>query len=361
MDLPDNIEEYLNFARKYGASDLHLTTGAKPHWRLNGVLSPIWEEASLIDLEKSNAYIEQLLNDERRESLLGQGHVDFAYNVGVDRYRVSLVKHRLGYGMVFRTIEVKAKTLSELGVHSQAFLDLCKYQNGIILVTGSMGMGKSSTMAALVEEVNQTRQDHILTLEDPVEFVYQSAKSQINQREIPIHTASFPRALKAALRQDPDVIVVGEMRDLETISLALTAAETGHLVIATLHTSSATSTLDRIMDVFPVEQREQIRMMLAESLRGVFCQQLIPKADGSGRAIAYELMLNNPAIANCIREGKTYMLRGVIQVSKNEGMQLMDEALDELSKANIISKEDFDFRVVDKDTYTGVNPANPAS
>ncbi len=352
MDLPDNVQEYLRFAREYGASDLHLTTGARPHWRLNGYLSAIWEEAPIMDLAKTEACVESLITDKQKALLDKDGHLDFSYSDGPDRYRASVVKHRQGYGLVFRVVSGEIKNLAQLGIDCKALVDLCQYQNGIILVTGSMGSGKSTTLAALVDYINQNRKEHILTLEDPVEFVFESVQSQINQREIPTHSESFSRALRASLREDPDVIMVGEMRDLETISLALTAAETGHLVIATLHTANAIGTLDRIMDAFPAAQRDQIRVMLAESLRGIFCQQLIPRIDGESLVVAHELLLNNMAVANCIREGKTFMLRGIMQIAKNEGMVLMDETLMNLRTANLISEEEFRARLSDVESYT---------
>ncbi len=351
MYLPDNVQEYLKFARDYGASDLHLNTGSRPHWRINGHLSRIWDEAPRMDESKMQACLDSLITDKQREILTKDGHLDFSYSDQGGRYRASVVKHRKGYGLVFRIVADKVKSLAELGIECKPLIDLCHYQNGIILVTGSMGSGKSTTLAALVDYINQTRPEHILTLEDPVEFIFESAKSQINQREIPTHSESFARALRASLREDPDVIMVGEMRDLETISLALTAAETGHLVIATLHTANAIGTLDRIMDAFPSAQRDQIRVMLAESLRGIFCQQLVPRIDNECMVAAHELLLNNMAVANCIREGKTFMLKGIMQIAKNEGMTLMDESLMHLRRSNLISEEEFKARLTDVASY----------
>ena len=227
---------------------------------------------------------------------------------------------------------------------------LTQYQNGLVLVTGAVGSGKSTTLAALINEINHQRNDHIITLEDPIEYVIDSSNCHVNQREVHTHTESFSQALRAALREDPDIIMVGEMRDLETISLAITAAETGHLVLATLHTGSAARTLDRILDVFPTEQREQIRIMVGESLRGIISQQLVPRADGTGRELALELLVNTPAVSSIIRDGKTFMLPGVMQTGKNVGMIMMDDALAKLYRDGIITQEEALGRAVDRGT-----------
>jgi twitching motility protein PilT len=217
---------------------------------------------------------------------------------------------------------------------------LTRYQNGLILITGSVGTGKSTTLAAMIQQINMERRDHIITLEDPIEYVIRSRNCHVSQREIFTHTQSFASALRAALREDPDVIMVGEMRDLETISLAITAAETGHLVLATLHTANASRTLARVLDVFPPEQQEHVRVMVAESLRGVISHQLIPRKDGTGRVLALEILTNTPAVANVIRENKTYLLPGIIQTGKKQGMRLMDDALMNLHENDLISAEE---------------------
>jgi twitching motility protein PilT len=229
--------------------------------------------------------------------------------------------------------------MDELGLPEHLKL-LTRYQNGLILVTGSVGSGKSTTLAALVQQVNMERREHIITLEDPIEYVLEAKGCHVTQREVHTHTRSFAAALRAALREDPDVIMVGEMRDLETISLAITAAETGHLVLGTLHTGNASRTLDRLLDVFPPDQQEQIRIMVSESLRGVISQQLIPRADGKGRVLALEILTNTPAVANVIREARTYMLPGIIQTGKKQGMQLMDDAVVDLATREFITAEE---------------------
>lgn len=268
-----------------------------------------------------------------------QGDVDFAYSNEHGRFRTSVVRQRLGYDLTFRIISSQLRTMDELGLPENLKL-LTQYHNGLVLVTGSVGSGKSTTLAALVQEINRARRDHIITLEDPIEYVIESAGCHVTQREVHTHTKSFANALRGALREDPDVIMVGEMRDLETISLAITASETGHLVLGTLHTANAARTLDRLLDVFPVDQREQIRIMVSESLRGIISQQLVPRADGQGRALALEILMNSPAVANIIRESKTFMLPGVIQTGRRLGMKLMDDSLIELFQAGIITGEE---------------------
>ena len=257
-----------------------------------------------------------------------------------------MVRQRLGIDLVFRIINTQVRTMDELGLPESLKL-LTRYQNGLILVTGSVGSGKSTTLAALVEQVNLERREHIITLEDPIEYIFEPKGCHITQREVHTHTRSFSAALRGALREDPDVIMVGEMRDLETISLAITAAETGHLVLGTLHTGNASRTLDRLLDVFPVDQQEQIRIMVSESLRGIISQQLVPSADGR-RVLALETLTNTPAVANVIREAKTYMLPGIIQTGKKQGMQLMDDALMELYDRGAISAEEACLRAEQK-------------
>src|SRR4051812_10671208 len=334
-----SVDKYLGVGRQAGASDIHLAVNSPPAWRLHGTLQPISPDAPRLTGEETAALAAPLLNDAQKAQLNERGDVDFAYANKFGRFRTSVVRQRLGLELVFRIIDSKVRTMDELGLPAALKL-LTRYQNGLILVTGSVGSGKSTTLAALVEQVNLERRDHIIILEDPIEYIFEPKGCHITQREVPTHTRSFHAALRGALREDPDVIAVGEMRDLETISLAITAAETGHLVLGTLHTGNASRTLDRLLDVFPVDQQEQIRIMVSESLRGIISQQLIPRADGGGRVLALETLTNTPAVANVIREAKTYMLPGIIQTGKKQGMQLMDDALANLRDAGAIDAEE---------------------
>lgn len=344
----DHVDQYLRLGQEYGASDVHLATGFPPAWRRVGQLLPIWDDHPPLTAEDTLKLTQSFLGEPEWKRLEEKGDVDFAYDNGEGRFRASVVRQRLGLDMVFRIINTKIRSIEEIGLPGEHILPLTRYHNGLVLVTGAVGSGKSTTLAALLDFINRDREDHILTLEDPIEYVYESQSCHVSQREVHLHTASFSKALRAALREDPDIIMVGEMRDLETIQLALTAAETGHLVLGTLHTGNAPRTLDRILDVFPNDQREQIRIMVAESLRGILSQQLVPKADGSGRTLALEILVNTPAVANCIREGKTFMLPGIMQTGKNVGMVTMDESLRRLYVQGIISAEDCLYRAVDK-------------
>ena len=334
-----HVDQYLGIGKESGASDVHLSVNVQPTWRRFGTLEPIWLQADKLLAADTENLAMGFLNDAQKKLLEERGDVDFAYSNAGGRYRTSVVRHRLGYDLVFRIIQTGVRTMDELGLPPQLKM-LTQYQNGLVLVTGSVGSGKSTTLAALVEEVNRTRREHIITLEDPIEYLFTPAGCQVNQREVHTHTDSFGAALRGALREDPDVIMVGEMRDLETISLAITASETGHLVLGTLHTGNAARTLDRVLDVFPVDQREQIRIMVSESLRGIVSQQLVPRADGSGRALAIEILMNTPAVANVIREAKTFMLPGIIQTGKKLGMKLMDDSLTDLFNAGLISADE---------------------
>jgi twitching motility protein PilT len=334
-----HVDEYLAIGQESGASDVHLGVNATPIWRLHGMLQPIWPDAPRLTSDQTLKLAEGFLSSLHKTQLNERGDADFAYANNFGRYRTSVVRQRLGVDLVFRIINTKVRTMDELGLPEHLKL-LTRYQNGLILVTGSVGSGKSTTLAALVEQVNIERREHIITLEDPIEYVLEPKGCHITQREVHTHTRSFAAALRGALREDPDVIMVGEMRDLETISLAITAAETGHLVLGTLHTGNASRTLDRLLDVFPPDQQEQIRIMVSESLRGVISQQLIPRADGKGRVLALEILTNTPAVANVIREAKTFMLPGIIQTGKKQGMQLMDDALAELHRRGLIGAED---------------------
>ncbi len=344
----DHVDQYLQLGREYDCSDLHLATAYPPAWRRFGQLTTIWPDHQPLSAEDTERLVKSFLTEADWKRLEERGDIDFAYASPTGRYRASVVKQRLGLDMAFRIINDKIRSIEEIGLPLDHVLPLTRYQNGLVLVTGSVGSGKSTTLAALVDFINRDREDHILTLEDPIEYVFESKGCHVNQREVHKHTESFARALRGALREDPDVIMVGEMRDLETIQLALTAAETGHLVLGTLHTGNAPRTLDRVLDVFPTDQREQIRIMVSESLRGILSQQLVPRIDGNGRALALELLVNTPAVSNCIREGKTFMLPGVMQTGKNVGMITMDESLRQLYVKGQISKEETLFRSDDK-------------
>jgi twitching motility protein PilT len=343
-----HVDNYLEIGQRAGASDVHLGVAASPIWRVHGTLQPMWPDAPVLTGEQTVSLAEAFMPAVYKEELNSRGDTDFAYENQYARFRVSVVRQRLGIEIVFRVINTHVQTIDELGLPEHLKL-LTRYQNGLILVTGSVGTGKSTTLAAMVQHINIERRDHIITLEDPIEYVIQSKNCHVSQREIFTHTESFATALRAALREDPDVIMVGEMRDLETISLAITASETGHLVLATLHTASAARSLDRLLDVFPTEQQEHIRVMVAESLRGVISHQLIPRKDGTGRVLALEILTNTPAVGNVIRENKTYMLPGIIQTGKKQGMRLMDDSLIDLYQRGLISAEEAYTRADQKD------------
>ena len=346
-ELPKHVDGYLNLGKAVCASDIHLSVSAPPTCRRYGQLIPLWDHAEPMRSEETESLVRGFLTETQLTRLLERGDVDFAYENTAGRYRTSVVRQRLGYDLAFRIINNDLKTLDELGMPPQLKL-LTQYHNGLVLVTGPIGSGKTTTLAALVQEINNTRNDHIITLEEPIEYILPSAGCQVTQREIHLHTRSFAAALRGALREDPDVIMVGEMRDLETIQLAITASETGHLVLGTLHTSNASRTIDRLLDVFPADQREQVRSMVSESLRGIISQQLIPRADGDGRVVAMEIMMNTPAVANVIREAKSFMLPGIIQTGKKAGMILMDDSIAQLYRQGLISADEAIFRSENK-------------
>jgi len=343
----NSVDDYLKLAQQYDCSDLHLATGAPPMWRRYGTLQPIWNSAEPLSAEQAEKLAYAFLGQGHIKTLEKRGDVDFAYSPDFGRFRCSVVQQRLGINMVFRVINTRIRSIEELGL-PETCRTLTRFHNGLVLVTGATGSGKSTTLASLIDEVNKDREDHIITLEDPIEYVFTPKACHINQREVGSHTQSFAAALRGALREDPDVVMVGEMRDLETISLAITAAETGHLVLGTLHTGNAPRTLDRVLDVFPSDQREQIRIMVSESLRGIVSQQLIPRQDGHGRVLALEILVNTPAVANCIREGKTFMLPGIMQTGKAVGMVTMDDSLQNLYSQGYITRDECFARSEDK-------------
>ncbi|MCW2961036.1 MAG: type pilus twitching motility protein PilT [Thermoleophilia bacterium] len=322
-----------------GASDLHLVVGAPPQLRVRGELRTIDGYGDLSN-EDTREIVFGILTNEQRQKLEVQWELDFSYAVpGLSRWRVNAFFQRGAIGAAFRIIPEKIRPLSELAVPDSVY-QLADLPRGLVLVTGPTGSGKSTTLAGMIDVINEQRHEHILTVEDPIEFIHQHKNCIINQREVGADTDGFARALKSALRQDPDVILVGEMRDLETIQTALTAAETGHLVFGTLHTNSAAGTIDRIIDVFPPHQQAQVRVQLASSLQGVVTQTLVPTKDGQGRIVACEVMIPNGAVRNLIREGKIFQIPSVMQTSQGEGMQTLDAALATLVRSNQISREE---------------------
>ncbi len=330
-----DIAQLLTFSVKEGASDCHLSSGESPMLRINGDLKRI--DLPALTLEDVHSMVYDMMSDSQRKVFEESHECDFSLDMGeLARFRVNVFLQNRGMAAVFRTIPTKIIPLEQLGL-PPVVRQLCDKEKGLILVTGPTGSGKSTSLAAMVDYLNNTFEGHVITIEDPIEFVHKSKKCLINQRELGVHTLSFSNALRSALREDPDIVLVGEMRDLETIALALTAAETGHLVFGTLHTSSAPKTVDRIIDAFPPNQQAQIRTQLAESLEAVLTQTLVKKRAG-GRAAALEIMLGTTAVRNLIRESKLHQIPGVIQVSQKEGMQTMDMALIDLASRGIITK-----------------------
>lgn len=343
-----HIDSLLQHALECEASDLHLRTGSPPLVRVHGHLLPILTMGHTEDYETA---ILGLLNEGQRQQFEAQHDLDFSYEVpGVGRFRVNLLRQHRGLGAVFRLLPNRIPTLEELGLPS-VVLALSRLEQGLVLVTGPAGSGKSTTLAAIIDHINQECDKHIVTIEDPLEFIHPNKKSLVTQREVGSHTHSFAAALRAVLREDPDIILLGELRDLETISLAITAAETGHLVFGTLHTRTAASTVDRLIDVFPPDQQGQVRTMLADTLHGVIAQQLLMRADGKGRVMAVEILMGNTALANLIREGKTYQIPSLIQTGRRERMQTMDQAILELLRVKLITPQEAYRKAIDKDTY----------
>jgi twitching motility protein PilT len=343
------IDQFLKVLVEQSGSDLHLTVGAPPIMRVHGHLQRLkFRELTSKDLE---ALVYEIMEEEWRIKFVDRLDYDFAYEIpGVARFRVNVFWQRKGMGAVLRTIPSEILTADDLNL-PDAVRKLCMLTKGLVLVTGPTGSGKSTTLAAMVDLINDTRADHILTIEDPIEFVHKNKKCLVNQREVSTNTKSFASALRAALREDPDVIMVGEMRDQETIELGITAAETGHLVFGTLHTNSAPKTVDRIIDSFPADEQEQIRSMLAESLKGVVAQVLMRAKDGKSRFAAMEIMVGTSAIGNLIRENKIHQIPSIIQTGKKDGMQLLDQHILEFLMSGRITAEEAYMKANNKQAF----------
>jgi twitching motility protein PilT len=332
------LDDLLRQMKQQGASDLHLPSNSSPYMRIHGEV--VKQNYRHISPDTCQSLIFEILTENQREMFAERLDLDLSYPLsGVGRFRVNVFMQRHGIAAVFRLIPEEIQTIKELDLPEQ-LASLIDVSEGLVLVTGPTGSGKSTTLASLIHTINMEQQAHIITIEDPIEFVHENQRCLINQREVGGHTRSFAAALRAVLREDPDIILVGEMRDLETISLAITAAETGHLVFATLHTNSALKTVDRIVDVFPEGQQAQIRVMLSESLRGVVAQSLMPRAGGKGRVPVVEILVNVPAVANLIREGKSHQIATVMQTGRVHGMITFENAVQDLIQKGLITKED---------------------
>ena len=357
-----DITQLLTFGVQQGASDCHLSSGEPPMLRIHGELKKL--EHPALSKDDVHNMVFDMMNDTQRKVFQETHECDFSFEMGeIARFRVNVYMQRRGEAAVFRTIPTKILALEQLGM-PPILRELCDKEKGLVLVTGPTGSGKSTTLAAMIDYLNDTFEGHILTVEDPIEFVHKSKKCLVSQRELGPHTHSFANALKSALREDPDIILVGEMRDLDTIQLALTAAETGHLVFGTLHTSSAPKTVDRIIDVFPPSQQAQIRSQFSESIEGVLTQTLLKKKSG-GRAAALEIMVGTSAVRNLIREAKLHQIPGIMQASKKDGMQTMDMALVDLVTKGLVTKAEAQSRSMTANLFgapgTSGTPGAPAA
>ncbi len=333
------LDKIFRTALQYKASDIYITTGSRPILRINGDLIQIKEHEPL-SKKMAEEYLLEIMNDQQKKKFQKSLDLDFSIDIeSVARFRVNMFVLRKGIGAIFRVIPNQIFTMDQLNLPDQ-LRKIPSFPNGLVIVTGPTSSGKSTTLAALVNEINATMSKHIITIEDPIEFIHENQKSVVDQREVGTHTLSFQRALKSSLREDPDVILIGEMRDLETISLAITAAETGHLVLGTLHTSGAAKSIDRIIDAFPHEQQNQIRAQLAEGLKAIVWQNLLKTKDQKGRVGAYEILFNNNAIANMIRKGNTHQIDSVIETGTQEGMQSMKRCLTDLIEADLVDEEE---------------------
>ena len=341
------MDALFNRMAEVGASDLHLSVGMPPMMRNDGKMQKLVCDEPVITPEVMEELLHSIMPEKNQDEFARRNDTDFAYEVpGLARFRSNVFRDRKGMGGSFRRIPSEILTAEQLGL-SKAIMDLCNLSKGLVVVTGPTGSGKSTTLCAMVDAINKDREDHIITIEDPIEFVHDNHKCVVNQREVHNHTDSFKDALRAALREDPDIVLVGEMRDLETIAIAIETAETGHLVFGTLHTTSAVSTIDRIIDQFPADRQQQIRVMLSESLKGVIAQTLLPKK-GGGRVAALEVLIVTPAISNLIREGKTFQIPSAMQTGRNLGMVMLNDALFELVKKGIVEARDAYLKAVDK-------------
>jgi twitching motility protein PilT len=336
-----------------GASDLHLSVGSPPMIRKDGHMVPLDPAAGVLTADQVVQLLAPIIPEKNRKEFAERHDTDFAYEIAsLARFRSNVFADRRGPGAVFRVIPSKILTAEQLGL-SQAILNLCALNKGLVLVTGPTGSGKSTTLCAMIDHVNRTRPDHIITIEDPIEFVHENKKCLINQREVRTHTDSFKDALRAALREDPDIILVGELRDLETVAIAIETAETGHLVFGTLHTTTAASTVDRVIDQFPSDRQAQIRIMLSESLRGVIAQTLCRKI-GGGRVAALEVLIATNAVSNLIREGKTFQIPSIMQVNKGIGMVSLNDALIDLVTKRLVEPAEAYSKAVDKGGFDGL-------
>jgi twitching motility protein PilT len=356
-----HIDDLLRMVVEKGGSDLHLCVGVPPIIRIDGQLTPT--PLDRVTPQESQRLVYDILTDEHIQRFESQLELDMSYSLAkVSRFRVNVFKDKGTIASAFRVIPTRIPTLDELGL-PRVLQDLSRKKRGLILVTGPTGSGKSTTLAAMINQINQERSDHIITIEDPIEYLHQHGRSIINQRELGMDTKAFANALRAALREDPDVILVGEMRDNDTISTAITCAETGHLVLSTLHTNNASQTVDRMVDVFPPGQQEQIRFQLSNNLEAVLCQQLLPKSGGPGRVCAMEVMTCTPAIRNLIREAKAHQITSSIQTSANVGMQTMDQSLRDLYQRGSITYEEALTRAMNPDELKKMmqTPETPAA
>jgi twitching motility protein PilT len=341
------IERYLVRLVECGGSDLHLSSGEIPMVRLHGEMQRLEGEGRPLSPEQTARLVYPIVPPGNKQEFEDSNDTDFAYEIpDLARFRCNVFQDRKGLGAVFRVIPSKIPTAADLNI-PQCLLDLCTLPKGLVLVTGPTGSGKSTTLAALIDHINRTRSAHIITIEDPIEFVHENHKCLVNQRQVHLHTKGFKAALRAALREDPDIVLVGEMRDLETIAIAIETAETGHLVFGTLHTSTAPSTVDRVIDQFPADRQSQIRVMLSESLKGVVSQTLLRRKEG-GRVAAMEILIGIPAISNLIREGKTFQIPSIMQTGKKHGMVLLNDALAELVRKGVVTQEEALSKAVDR-------------